>query len=252
LTSFISKNELEILDDLKYQKFISLLKRLVAFDIKSESSLNDVNLLNEVIDSLQIKLSRINESYEVKLWSQELSSLKKEARSVWNPSNLKGMSKFAARDSAMAENLVWLVNNKFKGRKVIVWAASFHIAKGTKYFIKTKHFDPNKIETMGNVVNSLLPNQVYNIGFVSSEGQYSEWYAKDSPNYSIKRSASSFEQILAKTQYDFAFVKMSELTNDKPFNMAGIDYFENVAVWNKIFDGIFYIRVMNGPTYKKK
>ncbi len=252
LTSFITNNSLKIRDDIKYQKFISLLKRLIAFDTKSETSINEINLFNEVIDSVQSKLSGIKESYDAKLWSQELRSLKKEARSVWNPSNLKGMSKFAARDSAMAENLVWLVNNKFKGRKVIVWAASFHIAKGNKHFIKTKHFDPAKIVTMGNVVNSLLPDQVYNIGFVSSEGQYSEWYAKDSPNYAIKRSASSFEQFLAKTQYDFAFVKMREIINDKPFNMAGIDYFENSAVWNKIFDGIFYIRVMRSPTYMKK
>jgi len=247
---FLLESQIKLPSD--YTKFKILLESLVKDDIESKVNSKQIVLFNSVLELIKIEIQRLKKSSETEFWNQELKSLKKQARSCWVLSKLKGLSRFVARDSAMAENLLWLANTKFKGRKIIVWAASFHIAKGKEYFETNKRFDVSNLETMGNVVDKNLPKQVYTLGFISSEGSYGEWYSKNSPSYPINRSPSSLEALIAKTTYNFAFIDLRTLKNEEPFNMAGIDYFEGKATWNKIFDGLFYIRQMKPPTYIKK
>jgi len=250
LDKFLFENKIKL--PLDYTKFNILLESLVRDDIESKVTSKQIVLFNSVLEMIRIQILQLTKSPETEFWNQELKSLKKQARSCWVLSKLKGTSRFSARDSAMAENFLWLADTKFKRRKIIVWAASFHIAKGKEYFETNKRFDVSNLETMGNVVDKNLPKQVYTLGFISSEGNYGEWYPKNSPSYAINKSPSSFEALVAKTTYSLAFIDIRNLKNEEPFNMAGIDYFETKATWNKIFDGLFYIREMKPPTYIKK
>ena len=250
--NFLKQKKLPITDNIEYSKFENTLRKLIKFDLKTKPSAKELGIFNKILDLVKSQLENSTLDAETSFWIQEISSLKKETRSAWNPTNLKGVSRFAARDSAMAENLLWLVNNKYKGRKIIVWAASYHIAKNKEKMERTKWLDVEKLQTMGNIVDKNLPGKVYGLGFICSEGRYSEWYAKDSPTYPINPSPSSMESLLAKAPYNYAFLNMKQLKNEKYFKMAGTDHFETSAVWNKIFDGVFYIRKMNPPTYLSK
>lgn len=248
---FLSKNKVNIPS--RYSEFKVLLTSLIKGDIGSKASLQQIRLFNSILFQIQneIKeLQKTNENeVEVDLWEQELNSLKKQSYSCWILSKERGVSRFAARDSAMAENLLWLSNKKYKDRKIIVWAASYHIAKNKAYFEKGKKFDVENLVTMGDIVNSNMPNNVYSLGFVSSEGRYSE---SEKDSYPINVPSNSFEANLAKTGWDYAFIDLRTVNNDKKFSMAGIDYFQMNAVWNKIFDGLFYIRKMTPPTYIRR
>lgn len=258
LHTFLLRNQLKIINDNEYPKFKTILQTLVKLkddfkdDITSIPNPDDFRLFNRFLDSIPSQLIRLPHSYETEFWGQEVKSLKKEARSCWILSKSIGISRLVARDSAMAENLLWLASTKFKGRKIIVWAASFHIAKNKEKFETSKYFNVADLETMGNILDKSLPKQVYSLGFISSEGSYMEWYRKKHPVYPIKRSPSSFETLVAIAPYDYAFIDMRSLANEKSLNMAGIGEYETKAVWNSIFDGVFYIRKMGPPTYTKK
>eukprot|EP01037_Dinobryon_pediforme_P007430 gene7430-7494_t len=72
------------------------------------------------------------------------------------------------RDALMAANLAWLMQNKFKDQKIIVWAADVHIARN----IAISKYYPQMNETMGGKFMEQIvdPDDVYTIGFTSYEG----------------------------------------------------------------------------------
>src|SRR5690606_39210806 len=62
------------------------------------------------------------------------------------------------RDSMMAENIIWLLNNKFKNEKVIIWAANSHIGKdGNSNFTPMTDFLLKKVDEQ----------HVYSLAFTS-------------------------------------------------------------------------------------
>ena len=56
-------------------------------------------------------------------WCRVTASLEAQARSIWS------QDRDYQRDNAMGENAIWLVDQLFRGRKVIIWAHTIHIAK---------------------------------------------------------------------------------------------------------------------------
>ncbi len=237
----------------EYSSFKPLLKRLVELDLNGKIGSDEIMLFGRVVDSLRFKLSKLHETQEIEFWNQELKSLKMDARGLWvRP--VRGVNRWfsAPRDSAMAENLLWLARNKYKDKKIIVWASSYHVSKNKSFFEKSKGFDPNKLTVMGNIIDSNMPGKTYSLGFVSSQGYFAESLDEKAHSHPIRISDSSFEAILAETAFDCAIVDLRSMTNDKKFAMAGTDYFQTNAVWNKIFDGVFYIRKTSPSSYIKQ
>ena len=256
--SFLQANKFPILDDPKYVEFKSILATLIKLkmnfreDASSSPKPDQRKLFNQVLDSIQSQLKTITQTSESELWMQEINSLKMQARNTWTASKLNGVARLAVRDSAMANNLIWLADYKFKNRKIIVWAASYHIAK-EKNELTFKGISPKAIELMGSMINLRLPGRVYSLGFVSEEGTYGEWYKQKFYNYPINRTPNSIEKMIASVSMsNYAFIDFQKLSNRVPFLMAGISYSESKAVWNKVFDGIFYIKTMKPPTYSTK
>ena len=65
---------------------------------------------------------------ELSFWRQYAASLASEAENHWSMrSDPKEGSK--RRDGQMAKNLVWLAREAYPQRKIIVWAASFHLMR---------------------------------------------------------------------------------------------------------------------------
>lgn len=155
-----------------------------------------------------------------------------------------------ARDRQMALNLKWLSDVKYPNEKIIVWAHNYHISKFSG------HFDARFLKeqiSMGSIFTSDLSelNKTYIIGFTSHEGTAgrigNKMYNVEKPN------ANSFENWINKN-YDYAFIdfkKYNQLhpnTNEIFFmqgSLTGNIFHKNFkAQWNKIFDGMFYIKEM--------
>jgi hypothetical protein len=164
----------------------------------------------------------------------------------WKKDYWKDMN---TRDKQMAANLNWLVRTKYRDEKIIVWAHNYHVSKYAGYY--PEKFLNNAV-TMGTTFteDSLLMRQTYIIGFSSYEGTAGRLYTK---TYKLKKpKANSFENWLNPT-YDFAFVDFKKYNAENTreqhaFYMSGaikVPYHSSQqGIWNKIYDGVFYIKKM--------
>ena len=154
------------------------------------------------------------------------------------------------RDQQMALNLKWLCEQKYPGKKIIVWAHNYHISKYNSHY--TEDF-MNIAKTMGGdfTSDSELNKETYIIGFTSYSGTAGRLSQK---KYDLsKPKKNSFENWINK-QYDYAFIDFKPYNLNNPamnedFYMSGsikgnMHHSYNKAQWNKIFDCVFFIRNM--------
>lgn len=154
------------------------------------------------------------------------------------------------RDSQMAANLEWLCNNKYPGKKIIVWAANYHVSKYSGHFNKKSM---NESMAMATVFagDEKLRAQTYSIGFASYDGDAGRIgttaFRIDKPEN------NGFENWIDKT-VNYAFVDFRPFNIQQPgFNdefplkssvsAQGV-HKSHDALWNRMFDGIFFIRHM--------
>ena len=146
------------------------------------------------------------------------------------------------RDSLMAINLKWLTEIKFANEKIIVWAANSHVQKFSGNF--TLKF-LNTVNSMGSIYtrDSLLKKKSYILGFTSLKGIAGRI---GSEKYNInKPKGNSFENWINKS-FNYAFVNFRNYTNSKNevFYMSGFGHNNYEGIWNKVYDGVFFIKEM--------
>lgn len=149
------------------------------------------------------------------------------------------------RDIQMAINLKWLIENQYNNQKIIVWAASSHIAK------YGKNIDNGELKntvTMGDhLVKTLAKSKkVYILGFTSLQGNAGRIGMRSYNVRPLKKN--SFESWINPV-YKYAFTDFGEFNkqfpnSDEYFYMCGFGHVSLLAKWNNIYDGMFYIRDM--------
>ncbi len=159
------------------------------------------------------------------------------------------------RDEAMGSNLVWLANEYFKGRKLIVWAASRHLGRAL-----SKAAPPEKPDfyanmvSMGDVVRRGLGDDAYTLVFTAHHGKYS--IAGQTATEIPAAPAGSFEDLCHRTEARFLFVDLRSRRGDtsafpaarmsaRPFGFMNCD-----GDWPAIVDGFFFIDEMAPSTAK--
>jgi erythromycin esterase len=145
------------------------------------------------------------------------------------------------RDEQMAENLEWLILQKFPKEKIIVWAANSHIMKN--------YFKSSKPASMGYKISQHkeLRDLTYIIGFTGKTGTTGRILSKP---YNIPASKKeSLEQWIGSKEFDYAYVDFKNFRNQFPtfrdgFFMKWIHWQNEKANWINVFDGVFYIKHM--------
>lgn len=79
---------------------------------------------------------------------------------------------FAARDRAMAENVVWLADRVGKDERVFVWAHNGHVQLDASNL---------QAENMGMALRAKLGDRYLSAGFVLDEGTYRAWVKPNEP-----------------------------------------------------------------------
>jgi erythromycin esterase-like protein len=172
---------------------------------------------------------------------------------------------YNVRDAQMAANLDWLVNTKFAGEKILVWAASAHIAKGkgSDYLVQSRlsaeqqaqfRTALNAVHPMGRIFTENVHNrqQTYILGFISSSGT-SQRTVVGTATALVPPAKNSLESWLP-TNLEYAFLDFQPLRGQQLgqapeyFAMQGLRHQAMYADWPAFFDGLFYLRTMTPCT----
>lgn len=155
------------------------------------------------------------------------------------------------RERANFENLKWLVDHRYKGKKVIVWAHNSHVshngATGSFWVA-----GPNDLvlDSTGRLLKQAYGARLYTIGFLASGGKWS-WMGQPAQDFS-EAKPGSIEELLGRSGASHAFLDLRPVAKHLSEPMDGYinrqDPQLNHVVWPKVFDGLIYIREMKPRT----
>ena len=158
-----------------------------------------------------------------------------------------------SRDTAMAENLLWLLQGPLAGRKVIVWAHNYHLMRDFPDISAAgaaespvKERSSAGAGAMGIHLGRALGRDYYTIGFVTHHG--SSGFAGDAPEVFPAADPASFEGLLHAVGKPQLFLALRDLPADHWLRapLASGFYFHDPQVTNmpRIYDAVFFIDEM--------
>ena len=182
-----------------------------------------------------------------RFWQQQLKSMIAHARYRWRDNDEDEWSNTMARDLQMADNLNWLATQAYKDRKIIVWAASFHIVRNIQQIkVPDGSIDYSNMTQMGHAAHKMLQSQLFTIGFTAYEGKAgtyfrSAWNIPEAPE-------GTFEDICFRAGLQNALIPMTAEWMQEPQFSRPLGYAWMESRWHKNFDAMIFNRKMTPST----
>ena len=201
---------------------------------------------------------------ETSFWRQELTSVRASAEMTWwireHGLSERNWAIPNMRDRQSADNLLWLADHQYRGRKIIVWGATMHVlrhASDIEATINPK--EPRQAYTglvsMGEHVWRRLGPEVFTIGFTCYEGKNGIGDPKQNDGSFLSEiqkdqdPSIEFEELMNAAHFDYALVDFRSPgvhgewlrgpIVSRPLANQGMR-----AVWPNVLDAMFFIRVM--------
>lgn len=203
-------------------------------------------------DGARSKLEKTHGSADVALFGRSVDAalVSLEGLARWRES----AGKFVAadnnfRDQWMGETVAWLVAERYKGRRIILWAASFHALREPAAITlgPGADFSYQGLVTMGQVARAALGNTVFSIGFTSAEGAAGA-PTGGQPQPLSAPAQGSLEDLLTATGQRFLFLDLRRLPAAHWLRAPiAANPLGNSAVrtdWTRQFDALVFIRTM--------
>lgn len=189
-------------------------------------------------------------------WKQTLANIDRMMEFFWAFDPQKpDISVTNIRDAQMADNLIWLVETFYPGRKVIVWGATSHLIRN-RNLIETNV--ASGMIPMGQYVRNKFGDQSYVLGVTSYRGQSGLPFEgeRGKPEELGLADPGSLENALnsAGLTYgvlDFRRLKPQDLgIRDKIINSRALGHTPMNAKWARVMDGILFINEMKPSTIR--
>jgi uncharacterized protein (TIGR03067 family) len=169
------------------------------------------------------------------------------------------------RDEQMARNLVWLAHVAYPKRKIMVWAAAFHLMRNPETVAMITEagktageskavlsYPRDKIRTMGNEAWKDIEKETYSIFFTAAEGEF-QALATAKPEKLKPLIPGALEDLLVKAGVENGFLDLRRPDKDGSWlqermiarMMGDMDY---EADWTRVCDGIFFLKKQHGVT----
>lgn len=146
------------------------------------------------------------------------------------------------RDRRMGENLAWLVDEYYAGRKVLVWAASFHLMRNADT-IRSERLDYADTVPMGHVAHELLGEDYYAVAFTAHSGKAGNPFrtAQDLP----PPEPDGLEALLHEAAAPYAFLDLRDLAPGGEWlrgelSARPLGYSPMRADWTQVFDAFVF------------
>jgi erythromycin esterase len=159
---------------------------------------------------------------------------------------------YIERDVQMARNLIWLAQERYAGRKLIVWAATMHInyREPAPQISEEKTLERYGLpwRPMGQIAQQVIGSDMYAIGFTAYEGTFG-------PGNSIEQTEGTveFEDLMHAAGVEYGFVDLrapaagGEWLRDPMFARPyGLSPY--LMPWAEVLDGLFYMRTEKNST----
>jgi erythromycin esterase len=245
LASFLAARGIDVAAIAAWPGFRAVIDTLAEGTVPAQAALSP-------IDTVMHRLVAMNEPgaafwrqvlRSTKAWAEELSAIKR-------PGGQTSPLAFNVRDAAMADNLLWL-RNANPSRKIIVWAANFHVCHMPTYgFIGTG----NGQKTMGTHIASALGDAAHCVGMTCYDGRRSfvaEKYRELAP-----APAGSLEGLWEATGQRTSLLDVrhapasGEWLRERFSSRICSDTGEmQDDAWGRMFDSVLFLRTMEPNVY---
>lgn len=230
---------LETLHDLALRRFVT----------EKPADAAQANLLRLMATLREHAMDRGPADREALHWAQVLESLPTYAQMAWSADG--GTSN--QRDTQMGRNLVWLADTYYPGRKIIVWAASSHIARDVQHLRTLSGGQPYLTGWsvhMGGEVHRVLGPQMYALGFTAAAGTFGPYW--EPPATIAAPLPVSLEARFVEAGLTNAFLDLRSVpeggewlrdTYARPFG-----YGDLYGDWTRVLDGMVFTHTMTPST----
>ncbi len=178
-----------------------------------------------------------------------LANFRAELELVQKLSNRERESQIAGsnlRDRIMGENVVWLANEHYRGKKMIVWSAARHLAHDLNQLApRAGQTQPEpKFVTLGDPVHAALGDAAYTIFFTAYSGEAG--ICGQPANAVAPAAEGTLEDLLHKTGAAFAFVDLRGLRGDAghwlnaPIGARPFGYASRTGPWAEVCDAFLF------------
>lgn len=180
---------------------------------------------------------------------QSLVSLLNMDRALGGQAGTGGSEDGYSRDTAMAENLLWLLDGPLKGRKVIVWAHNYHVLRDVQWTGAVKPL----AGPMGRHLAKALARDLYVIGFLSHHGRMGEAGDPEEVQSEIPPAApDSIEGLLHATGKPRLLLDLRSLPVDHWLRaplVNGVYFYEpQPSDLPRLLDAVFFLDEMTPST----
>ncbi len=147
------------------------------------------------------------------------------------------------RDHRMADNLVWLANDYFAGKKIIIWAASMHNSRRVEPIEWVGANESYKgIHPMGDYAFDALGKDMYSIMFLAYSGRIGRPWSGAGPL--AAPPTDSLDDLLHRTAKPYLFLDLKSQPEDswlrQPLIARPLGYANMKHIWPTSFDGVVF------------
>jgi len=182
-------------------------------------------------------------------WSKQvLYNVKAKAENSW-------LSNYRVKHNTA--NLIWLLNNKYPDKKIIIWTANIHAVKNYTALIekdssRIKRYnavvDKDSVHTMSHSLIEKHRVNVYSLVYISTSGAYTPraWVNVANSPEDIIIPENNIESLVSGSGTRYSFLNLKRLAEKKSpqleFSMIPVLHGTTFkANWSRIFDGIIFI-----------
>jgi erythromycin esterase len=189
---------------------------------------------------------------EAAFWRQTVGGVRALAEFFWKIDPNAIVAAVAnQRDSVMADNLLWLAQQKPE-RKIVVWAATSHLVRNRQ---SIENDAAPKMIPAGHLISQALPGATYTIGFLAAEGAFG--IARVGTTIPLEAvpaaDSSSLDGLWRDSGQRYAFLDLRVLPPGgdwllRPIVARPMGYATTRAVWPEHLDGFVFTRQMTPST----
>jgi erythromycin esterase len=173
---------------------------------------------------------------EAQQWAQILRSLACHTRFVMEHPDIGSCD----RDEQMAENLLWLANERYPNRKIIVWAATGHAARIPSMSDFGVPTYGGEVPSMGHRIGEAFGSGSYVIGVTSYRSAGASIVVDQHPS-------PEFEELTAAAGFDYGLLDLRRARAEgswaaDEFLARPLGHTTRAEVWSDVLDALLFVR----------